>query len=264
MSRGPRMEKPIRQFIEDCVRVDLLVKNGYKNEKTAADLMNAVRVYMLLTMRKPLVQDKVFEKHLSSGLGEKGLAKKSVSGVPKRLKDLSLINVYFTDLGLAYQKVYLEEVKGKGQSWLDFSVKIVKDNTYYHGLLEMVEDYKGCLNGAPVVSHAAPQQQVVQQEEPVVYEGSVGELKAKADSLFKELNSLCASMEKKSNDLIVENGMPHSSNQNAVHDFMLESHRKYYQGSTNNSSKLRETILRTQQGFNDALVVLGLVEGLYK
>ncbi|MBR3792186.1 MAG: hypothetical protein IKK18_05745 [Clostridia bacterium] len=259
MSRGPRMEKPIKQFIEDCLTVNLVLKNGHRAEKTATDLMNIVKVYMLLTMRKPLVQDMIFEKHLSSGLGEMGLAKTS----PKKLKDLTLCYLHFTDLGLAYQKVYQEEVKDKGQSWLNFSVKILKDNHYYQDLLEKVEDYKGCLADAPVVSHRVSQE-LPKKEVPIIYEGSVSELQDKADSLFKELLSVCASMEKKSNDMIVENGMVNSTKQSAVYDFMMASHRKYFQGAASNESKLRETVLRTQQGFNDAFVVMGLIEGLYK
>ena len=47
------MEKPIKQFIEDCLTVNLVLKNGHRAEKTATDLMNIVKVYMLLTMRKP-------------------------------------------------------------------------------------------------------------------------------------------------------------------------------------------------------------------
>jgi len=255
------MEKPIKQFIEDCVRVDLVVKNGYKNEKTAADLMNTVKVYVLLTMRKPLVQDIVIEKHLSSGLGEKGLAKKSVNGIPKKLKDLSLINVHFTDGGLAYQKVYLEEVKEKGQSWFDFSVRVVKDTAYYQELLDMVEKDGGCSYGASVAVNI--EQQIAEEKENIlVHMSSVGELKAKSNTLFRELASLCAAMENKSHDLIEENNMANENSKGYLSDFVLESHRKFYQGSVSNEHKLREIVVQTKHSFDYALSIMEVVEGL--
>lgn len=259
MSKGPRMEKPIRQFIDECLLVNLQLKNGRRADRTAEVLMGTVKVYMLLTMRKPLVQDLNFEKHLSSGLGEKMLNKKGVSS-PKKLKDLRLDYLHFTDKGLGYQKVYLEEVKGKGLSWLDFSLNILKDTTYYNQLVEMVEHYEGHLNGS-LESVPAP---VVVNEPFEVYEGSAAELREKAKSLFNDLYSLCESMDRKSHSMIQEKSTLNSTKQSEFYDFMLQNHSRYFAGAKSNETELKKLVQKAHRGFEDALVILCLIEALHK
>lgn len=237
------MEKPMKKFIEECLLIGNN-KNKSDNSKTAEKLLNAARVYMLLTMRKPLVQDSSFVKHLSSGLGEKGLAK---NDSPKGFEDLKLEYIYFNEKGLAYLKVYQKEIVVKGLSWVDFSLNLLTDKNYYDSVAVLLEK--------PVSAGSKPKRFKM---------GSASELKNRADKLFKELYSLCGDMESMSNALIYKQDMANGSGQNGISDFMLANHSKYFAGAKSNETELKKQVAKTEQGFTDVLVVLGLVETIYK
>lgn len=279
MSLGPRMSKPVYNFIDECLRIELKSKSPRSADKIAEDVMGTIKVYMLLNLKKPVVSDNNLQIHLVKGLKERGL-KAKVSNTQK-IKGLKLEHLFFTEKGAAYLNLYKREVLGQGLSWTDFSVRVLSDRLYAAtlensivnpGILSIpsqsIVEAPQTVAASPIVSEPTPVNTdplgALNQSAIKVYEGiTVGEIKDYVKKSIEDLRVLSGILENKSNAMISIHKLS-SQDADDLADFMLHTHRKHFVGAATNETELKKVVKRTEDSFMDVLTVLGLIEGQYK